>query len=127
MPMWIDGAPALASTGRWIEVVNPVTSHPIARVPESGQAEVDRAVMAARRAFARGSWSHALPAERASVLLRIADGLDAQAAELVDLEVRNTGKTVRMARDFDLAGTIDNVRFFAGAEGARRLVDPIDF
>ncbi|MGC8635008.1 MAG: aminobutyraldehyde dehydrogenase [Candidatus Limnocylindrales bacterium] len=119
VPMWIDGAPVEASTGRWIEVVNPATSHRIAKVPEGGRADVDRAVMAARRAFAGGSWSHALPAERASVLLRIADLMEEQAAELADLEVRNTGKTLRMARDFDLAGSIDNVRFFAGA--ARNL------
>jgi betaine-aldehyde dehydrogenase len=118
-PMWIDGAAAVAGPGRWIEVVDPATTRPIARVPEGGPAEVERAVMAARRAFSDGAWSRALPAERAAVLLRLADLMEAHGAELAELEARNTGKTLRMARDFDLAGSVDNVRFFAGA--ARNL------
>ncbi len=119
MPMWIDGAPAGAASGRWIEVLNPATSRPFARVPESGAEDVDRAVTAARRAFGEGRWSRALPAERAATLLRIADLMEEHGAEIAELEARNTGKTLRMARDFDLAGSIDNVRFFAGA--ARNL------
>lgn len=119
IPMWIDGASATAATNRWIEVVDPATSEPIARVPEGGPEDVDRAVMAARRAFAEGSRSRTLPAARAAVLLRIADLMEVHGAELAELEARNTGKTLRMARDFDLAGSIDNVRFFAGA--ARNL------
>ena len=119
MTMWIDGAAAVAGSGRWIEVVDPATSLPIARVPEGTPDDVDRAVRAARRAFAGSGWSRALPAERAAVLLRIADLMEAHGAELAELEARNTGKTLRMARDFDLAGSIDNVRFFAGA--ARNL------
>ncbi len=119
IPMWIDGAAALAGSGGWIEVVDPATSLPIARVPEGTPDDVDRAVRSARRAFAGGRWSRALPAERAAVLLRIADLMEAHGAELAELEARNTGKTLRMARDFDLAGSIDNVRFFAGA--ARNL------
>jgi betaine-aldehyde dehydrogenase len=119
MPMWIGGSAGMAASGGWIEVADPATSRPIARVPEGGPEDVDRAVTAARRAFAAGSWSRALPAERAAVLLRIADLLEANGTEIAELEARNTGKTLRMARDFDLAGSIDNIRFFAGA--ARNL------
>ena len=119
MLMWIDGASATAAGDRWIEVLDPATAEPIAHVPEGGPEDVDRAVTAARRAFAKGSWSRALPAARAGVLLRIADILEAHGAEIAELEARNTGKTLRMAREFDLAGSIDNIRFFAGA--ARNL------
>ncbi len=115
IPMWIDGSAAAAEEGGWIEVVDPASGRPIARVPDGSERDVERAVAAARRAFAAGSWSRALPGERAAVLLRIADALEADVAEFTDLEVRNTGKTVRMARDFDIAGSIDNIRFFAGA------------
>jgi betaine-aldehyde dehydrogenase len=117
-PMWIDGAVAVAGSGRWIEVLDPATSRTIARVPEGGPEDVDRAVLAARRAFEDGAWSRALPAERAAVLLRIADLVEANGAEFAELEARNTGKTLRMARDFDLAGSLDNIRFFAGAARA---------
>jgi betaine-aldehyde dehydrogenase len=119
VPMWIEGASVAAASGHWIDVLDPATSRIIARVPEGGPEDVDRAVMAARRAFDGGSWSRALPAQRASVLLRIADLLEEHGTELAELEARNTGKTLRMARDFDLAGSIDNIRFFAGA--ARNL------
>lgn len=114
-PMWIDGEHATAAEGAWIDVVNPANGRLIARVPDGTAADVDRAVVAARRAFDNGSWSHAIPAERAAVLLRIADLLEKQAAEFAELEARNTGKTLRMARDFDVAGSIDNIRFFSGA------------
>ncbi len=117
--MWIDGRAAGSATGRWIEVLDPATSRVIARVPDGTADDVNRAVTAARRAFAAGSWSRALPAERAAVLMRIADLMEEHGAEIAELEARNTGKTLRMAREFDLAGSIDNVRFFAGA--ARNL------
>jgi betaine-aldehyde dehydrogenase len=118
-PMWIDGRAAGSATGRWIEVLDPATSRVIARVPDGTADDVNRAVTAARRAFAGGSWSRALPGERAAILLRIADLMEEHGAEIAELEARNTGKTLRMAREFDLAGSIDNVRFFAGA--ARNL------
>ncbi len=117
--MWIDGRAAGSAPGRWIEVLDPATSRVIARVPDGTADDVNRAVTAARRAFAAGSWSRALPAERAAVLMRIADLMEEHGAEIAELEARNTGKTLRMAREFDLAGSIDNVRFFAGA--ARNL------
>ena len=117
MPMWIDGRGATASTGGWIEVVDPATSRAIARVPDGGPGDVDRAVRAARAAFP--AWSRALPAARAAALLAIADMLETHGDEIAELEARNTGKTLRMARDFDLAGSVDNIRFFAGA--ARNL------
>ena len=117
--MWIDGRAAGSATGRWIEVLDPATSRVIARVPDGTADDVNRAVTAARRAFAGGSWSRALPGERAAILLRIADLMEEHGAEIAEIEARNTGKTLRMAREFDLAGSIDNVRFFAGA--ARNL------
>ncbi len=117
VPMWIGGEPVTASGGGWIRVVDPATGRQIARVPEGGADDVARAVASARAAFP--GWSRALPGERAAALLAIADLLERHGDEIAALEARNTGKTLRMARDFDLAGSIDNIRFFAGA--ARNL------
>lgn len=119
LPMWIDGRSTAAASGEWIDVRDPSDASLLGRVPDGSAADVDRAATAARRAFAGGSWSRALPADRAAALLRIADLLAAHADEFAEIEVRNTGKTRRMARDFDVAGSIDNIRFFAGA--ARNL------
>jgi betaine-aldehyde dehydrogenase len=119
LPMWIDGRPAAAESGDWIEVLDPSDGSLLGRVPDGSPADVDRAVAAARRSFDGGAWSRALPGERAAALLRIADLLAEHADEFAEIEARNTGKTIRMARDFDVAGSVDNIRFYAGA--ARNL------
>lgn len=119
VPMWIDGQSTSAESGEWIDVLDPSDASLIGRVPDGSVVDIDRAATAARRAFGDGSWSRALPADRAAALLRIADLLAAHADEFAELEARNTGKTLRMARDFDVAGSVDNIRFFAGA--ARNL------
>ncbi len=61
------------------------------------------------------------PGERADLLLGLADELEARAEEIAALESAQTGKTIRLATEFDVPGSIDNARFFAGA--ARRSQD----
>ena len=114
--MWINGKPTSGSQSDK-PVVNPATGERFALVAMAGPAEVDLAVQAARSAFR--DWSRALPSERAAILWKIADLLEADAAVIAEIESRNTGKTLRMARDFDVAGSVDNIRFFSGA--ARNL------
>ena len=72
-----------------------------------------RAVGTARAAFEE--WSQATPAERARVLLRLADLVEADAEELTRLEVEETGKPAAVFRDGELPFAADNLRFFAGA------------
>lgn len=115
IPMWIDGQAAGHPSDASIAVHDPSDGSELARVPAGSVADVHRAVQAARRAFAEGSWSQALPADRAAAILRLADLVASCADEFAETEARNTGKTLRMAREFDLAGSIDNIRFFAGA------------
>jgi betaine-aldehyde dehydrogenase len=78
---------------------------------------VDTAVAAARAALA--GWAGAPPVERSAVLSRLAELAAAHADELVAEEVSQTGKPVRLASEFDVPGSIDNIEFFAGA--ARQL------
>jgi betaine-aldehyde dehydrogenase len=119
LPMFIDGAPAEAAGGGWIEVRSPATGAVAGRVPSGSEADVDRAVEAARRAFREGAWSRAIPSERSAVLERFADLIEANADELATLEVAQTGSAYKLRRDSDLPFSIDNLRFFASA--ARHL------
>ena len=83
----------------------------------AGPDDVDAAVAAATSAFEE--WSRATPVERSTVLLEAARLLDERAEELAQLESRQAGKPIRLAREFDVPGTVDNTAFFGTA--ARRL------
>ena len=104
---WVD-----AAEGGTAEILNPATGETIAEVPEGTQADVDRAVEAAEKAFP--AWRESTPAERADVLLKLADVIDEHAEELAELESRNVGKPLAAARD-EMPVCSDNIRFFAGA------------
>jgi 1-pyrroline dehydrogenase len=74
--------------------------------------DVDRAVEAATRALPE--WLDATPGERAELLLKLADVLEANAEELARIESQNVGKPLSYARD-EIPVCVDNLRFFAGA------------
>ncbi|MGH2455005.1 MAG: gamma-aminobutyraldehyde dehydrogenase [Candidatus Limnocylindria bacterium] len=110
--MFIDGDWSDAASGETIEVINPATEEVIAHVPRGDEADVDRAVAAARSAFE--AWSLTTPAERSTALHKLADAIAGDAETLSALEQANVGKPKGTA-DFDVEFTVDNVRFFAGA------------
>lgn len=94
-------------------ILDPRTGALILEVPEASTAQVDRAVAAARRAFA--TWSRTTPAERSAVLLRIADRVEAEAEGFAALEALNCGKPINAARNDEIPAIVDCYRFFAGA------------
>lgn len=94
------------------EVLNPASGAVIARVPEGGAADVQRAVAAARAA--RIGFRDTIPAKRQELLLAMADVLDAHAEELAALEIANVGKPASLAAE-ELPICSDELRFFAGA------------
>ena len=102
-----------AGAGAYRDLVDPATGSVHARSTESGPADVDDAVAAARDAF--GSWRRTTPVDRSTMLLRVADVLEAHTDELTDLEVADTGKPREATRDEEIPASIDMVRFFAGA------------
>ena len=104
---WVD-----AADGGTAEIINPSTGDTIAEVPNGTQADVDRAVDAAKAALPE--WLETTPGERAEALLKLADALDANTEELALLESQNVGKPVPAARD-EIPVASDNIRFFAGA------------
>jgi len=104
---WVD-----AVEGGTMEVLNPATGETIAEVPRGTQADVDRAVEAAKAALPE--WLETTPGERAEALLKLAAAIDDNAEELAELESLNVGKPLASARD-EMPVSADNFRFFAGA------------
>ena len=104
---WVD-----AAEGGTMEVLNPATGETIAEVPSGTQADVDRAVEAAKKALPE--WLETTPGERAEALLKLADAIEDNAEELAELESLNVGKPLSYARD-EMPVSADNLRFFAGA------------
>src|SRR5215211_1668309 len=101
-----------AAEGGTMEVLNPSTGEVVAEVPRGTQADVDRAVEAAKTAWPE--WREATPAERAELLLKLADLIDEHTDELAEIESQNVGKPLAAACD-ELPVCSDNIRFFAGA------------
>lgn len=107
----------MVTDGSRHQVINPATGAVVAELALATPADVDRAVASARAALP--GWSAATPAERSAVLFALAESLGAHAGNLVAEEVSQTGKPVRLATEFDVPGSVDNIAFFAGA--ARHL------
>lgn len=110
--LFIDGAWVDASGGT-APVVEPSTGQQISSIALASEADLDRAVDAARRAFDDGSWTGLTPLERERMILRLADLLDAHRDELAALESLDVGKPLAEA-EFDVDGTVDTYRYFAG-------------
>ncbi len=114
---FIGGERVPAADGRTTPVVDPVTGEEYATAALSGPQDVDRAMQAAADAFE--TWRDATPSERSLAMFRIADAIEARADELIDLEVRNTGKPIGLTRSEEVPPMVDQIRFFAAA--ARNL------
>jgi len=113
---WIDGAP-VRTDGPSHAVTDPATGRAVAQLALASPADVDRAVTSARAALP--AWAGATPAERSAVLATLARLAGEATDTLVAEEVSQTGKPVRLATEFDVPGSVDNIDFFAGA--ARHL------
>lgn len=123
--LWIGGKEVPALAGKTFETRNPATGEVIARCAEAGPEDVDSAVEAAQAAFP--VWSKKSPAERAEVLLKIADAIDARADELARIETMDNGKPIRETKGIDVPLSSDHFRYFAGAlraeEGTAVMID----
>jgi 1-pyrroline dehydrogenase len=108
----IGGTLTDSVSGATMEVLNPSTGEVIAHVPSCTAEDVDNAVQAAKEALPE--WLDATPGERAGLLFSLADVLDENAEELAQLESRNVGKPIGLARE-EMGFGADNLRFFAGA------------
>jgi acyl-CoA reductase-like NAD-dependent aldehyde dehydrogenase len=111
--LFINGESTEASGGDLKELVEPATGEPLAKVAMGAEADVDRAVEAARAAL-EGDWGKTPPTERSRLLHALADALVANRKELAELEVRNVGKAISSVKA-ELNQAVENFRFYASA------------
>lgn len=108
----IDGV-LIAGEGAAESILDPATGRSIAQVPEASPAQVNAAVAAAEAAAA--GWAQTAPKDRATLLLRLADRIEADGAAFAKLESDNTGKPLSAALNDEIPAIADVFRFFAGA------------
>jgi len=95
------------------QVLDPATGKAIAEVAEASEDQIVAAVEAANAAFP--AWARTAPKDRATMLLKLADRVEAEARELASLESRNCGKPLAAALNDEIPAIADVFRFFAGA------------
>jgi|JI9StandDraft_1071089.scaffolds.fasta_scaffold39146_2 acyl-CoA reductase-like NAD-dependent aldehyde dehydrogenase len=110
----IDGKWVDAKSGKTFETINPATEEVLCRVAEGSKEDVDLAVKAARRAFESGPWKTMSTAQRAKLLLNLADLIEKNADELAQLETLDNGKPIKESRYVDVPQTVETFRYYAG-------------
>lgn len=111
--MLIGGRWSPSASGEWIETVDPATGRGLGRVPAGTAADIDMAVAAARAALP--GWAGLVPVQRAAILTRIAELIEAHIDELSEMESLDQGKPFGAARWAEVPGAAQQFRFFAGA------------
>jgi aldehyde dehydrogenase (NAD+) len=114
-----------AASGETFETIDPSDGRPFAAVPQAGQEDANRAVKAARRAFDEGPWPRMKGRERAQYLLKVADLVKQNAAGLAELEARDAGHTIRMAKGADIGMVISTFRVFAEIAAKENDEEPL--
>jgi aldehyde dehydrogenase (NAD+) len=109
----IDGHRVPSSSGRTFRSLNPATEEVIATIAEGNEADVDRAVAAARRAF-EGPWRTMRAAERGNLLLKWAELLKRHADEIIEIESLDGGKPISATTRQDFPAAIDTLTYYAG-------------
>jgi acyl-CoA reductase-like NAD-dependent aldehyde dehydrogenase len=103
-----------AADGLTFATLDPATGREIAQIPQAGAQDVDRAVKAARAAFADGPWTTMPAAGREGLMRALADAMEERAEELAQIESLDNGKPVGLAQYVDVNGAIGHLRYFAG-------------
>jgi aminomuconate-semialdehyde/2-hydroxymuconate-6-semialdehyde dehydrogenase len=126
---FIGGEFVEATTGKYLDNIEPATGKSYSLVADSDARDVDLAVIAAERAFA--DWSKKAAAERSKILLRIADLIERDLEKLARAESIDTGKPLALARTLDIPRAASNFRFFATAilhtESEAHVTDNVAF
>lgn len=112
--LFIDNGWIASSHGGTIAVIDPSSAREIGRIADASDADVDRAVAAARRAFDDGRWSDLPPLTRERLLHRLADLIEAHGEELAELEAIDNGKPRAIAAAVDIPAAVAMLRYTAG-------------
>src|SRR5713226_5106425 len=110
----IGGKWSPAKSGKTFETINPANEEVLALIAEGDKADVDEAVKAARKAFDSGAWPSMGPHQRARLMFKIAELIDAHADELAELETLDNGKPLTFSRGFDIPASAETFRYYGG-------------
>ncbi len=110
--LFINGEFVRPLSGKYYETLNPATNKPLAKIAWANEADVARAVEAAKRAFA--SWNQTPPKERAKLLYALARVIQERSRELAIAETLNNGKPIRETRDIDIPLVARHFFYHAG-------------
>jgi phenylacetaldehyde dehydrogenase len=112
--LFIGGRWRAAQSGETFEVVDPANERVFAYAAAGGEGDIDAAVQAARKAFESGPWPAMTPAQRARLLLKLADLIETHGDEIALLESLDNGMPFRMARFGGVLGAAESLRYHAG-------------
>nr|WP_197685145.1 aldehyde dehydrogenase family protein [Allosphingosinicella indica] len=112
--LFIDGEWVESSHGKRIPVFDPSTGKEIVAIVDASDADVDRAVAAARRAFDDGRWSGLPPYQRQRLVEKLADLLEANIPEIAEIESIDNGKPRSASQGYDLPKCVAALRYMAG-------------
>jgi phenylacetaldehyde dehydrogenase len=125
--LFINNEWVTSSHGATLVVEDPSTGREVGRIVDASDADVDRAVAAARAAFDDGRWSNLPPKARERAINKLADLIEAHAAEFAELEAIDNGKPVGFAAMIDIPGSVDHLRYMAGwaSKIGGEVMDPL--
>ena len=110
---FIGGRVQPSAAGATLDVISPLDGKVLTTIAAAGAGDVDRAVVAARDAFDKGTWSRCAPAHRKKVMHRIADLIEKRALELAVLGVRDNGTEISMAFKAEPMSAAGTFRYYA--------------
>jgi phenylacetaldehyde dehydrogenase len=112
--LFIDGEWVRSTGGKTLEVYDPSTGRQVSTIVDASDADVDRAVLAARTAFDDGRWTGLSPYQRDRLINRLADLIEANIPELAELESIDNGKPRSASAGYDLPRCVQALRYMAG-------------
>ena len=111
--LFIDGKFVKPMSGRYFDTINPATEECVSQIAHGNDADVDKAVKAARKAY-KNVWSKVSPSDRAKYIYRIARLMQERARELAVIETIDSGKVITESRDIDIPLACNHFFYYAG-------------
>jgi len=111
--LFIDGQWVDAESGKTFTTPNPATGETLAEVAEADAADIDKAVVAARRAY-EGRWSKLSARDRGRLLYKLSQLIEQNAGDLAGIETADNGKPIKESLYIDLPQVVENFEYFAG-------------
>lgn len=112
--LYIDGEFVPSQSGRTMDVLNPVNNEPFAKAYVGGKADVEKAILAARRAFDEGPWGKMTAKERSKLIMKAGRILESRREEFAVLETLEAGKLYNSCYYFEGDMAVDAFEYWAG-------------